>query len=33
MESITENVARIGNFTSSEIHKLMTNGRGQSGLF
>lgn len=32
MESITENVARVGNFTSSEIHKLMTNGRGASGI-
>ena len=30
--SITENKERIGSFTSSEIHKLMTNGRGVHGF-
>jgi len=32
IESILDNVVRVGNFTSSEIWKLMKNGRGVNGL-
>lgn len=32
MESILENVSRVGNFTSSEIWKIMTNGKQKNGV-
>jgi len=32
MSSITENIGRVGAFTSSEAYNLMTNGKGPGGI-